>query len=51
VATGKLFQPFAERLEHGEDYYLNHPRHALRKPKVALFQRWIASEVRKRPYV
>lgn len=51
VATGKLRQPFAERLDHGEDYYLNYPRHAARKAKVALFRRWIAVEARKRPFV
>ena len=51
VATGKLLQPFGERLAHGEDYYLNYPRHAARKAKVALFRRWIAAEARKRPFV
>jgi LysR family glycine cleavage system transcriptional activator len=51
VSTGKLLQPFAERLDHGEDYYLNYPRHAARKTKVALFRRWIAAEARKRPFV
>ena len=50
VATGKLLQPFAERLEHGEDYYLNYPRYAARKSKVTLFRRWIAAEIRKRPF-
>ena len=50
VATGRLLQPFADRLEHGEDYYLNFPRYAARKAKVKLFRRWIASEIRKSPY-
>jgi len=49
VATGKLLQPFAARLEHGEDYYLNYPRYAARKTKVKLFRRWLASEIRKSP--
>jgi LysR family glycine cleavage system transcriptional activator len=49
VATGKLLQPFADRLEHGEDYYLNYPRYAARKTKVKLFRRWLASEIRKSP--
>ena len=50
VATGKLLQPFTDRLEHGEDYYLNYPRYAARKAKVKLFRRWIVSEIRKSPY-
>jgi LysR family glycine cleavage system transcriptional activator len=50
IATGKLHQPFPHRLEHGEDYYLNYPRHAIRKTKVRLFRKWIMSEVRKSPF-
>jgi LysR family glycine cleavage system transcriptional activator len=51
VATGKLLQPFPHRLEHGADYYLNYPHHAARRTKVTLFRRWIASEIRKNPFV
>jgi LysR family glycine cleavage system transcriptional activator len=50
IATGKLRQPFADRLEHGEDYYLNYPRHAIRKTKVRLFRKWTLSEMRKNPF-
>lgn len=50
IATGKLQQPFPDRLEHGEDYHLNYPRHAIRKTKVRLFRKWIMGEVRKTPF-
>jgi len=51
IATGKLLQPFPLRLEHGEDYHLNHPRHASRKAKVTLFRKWLMREVAKAPFV
>jgi len=50
IATGKLLQPFSARLEHGEDYYLNYPRHAIRRTKIKLFRKWIMSEVSKAPF-
>ena len=49
VAARRLVQPFATRLEHGADYHLNYPRHAVRRPKVKLFRNWILGEVRKNP--
>jgi len=51
IATGKLLQPFPARLEHGEDYYLNYPRHAIRKAKVKLFRKWIMDEISRAPFV
>ena len=50
VATGKLAQPFAHRLEHGADYHFNHPPRGARKRKVGLFRQWLMREMRNSPF-
>jgi len=50
LATGRLVQPFAARLEHGDQYFLNYPRHAIRRREVKLFRNWLTAEIRRNPY-
>lgn len=45
VACGRLASPFKEALITGQTYYLGAFDAASRRPEVAAFMRWIASEV------